>query len=184
MNSAVKIILSSLFLCSNIFATTISVVPIHEPLSLHGTDVDDIISETGEALQATVMPRPVALTGAFPEVLVDAIRSQHPIPSNNPNYKVDEANLLILCDIGIKAETKADELQVSIDVSQLKIPSEVDITSRQLLKLTLVALQRTLEAYNRDQNEPLIVSVKINGTTEKNETLKDLELTFMVDFAH
>ena len=179
-----KPILIALFLCAQISATTISVVPVHEPLSLHGTDVDDIISETGEALQATVMSRPVALTGAFPEVLVDAIRSPHAIPSNNPNYDVDEANLLILCNVGIKAEMKADELQVSIDVSQLQIPPEVDITSRQLLKLTLVALQRTLEAYNQPQTEALIVSVTIEGTTEKNATLKDLELTFMVDYAH
>jgi uncharacterized protein YfeS len=180
----VKSIFIALVLCSNLFATTISVVPIHEPLSLHGTDVDDIISETGEALQATVMSRPVALTGAFPEVLVEAIRSSHLIPSNNPNYEVDEANLLILCNVSIKAETTADELKVSIDVSQLKIPREVDITSRQLLKLTLVAMQRTLEAYNKPQTEALIVTVTIDGTTEKNQTLKNLELTFMVDYAH
>ncbi|HEY8961360.1 MAG TPA: hypothetical protein VIM57_04080, partial [Luteolibacter sp.] len=76
-------------------ATTITVVPVFEPLSLHGTDVDEVIAETGEALQATVMPRPMALTGAFPEVLIESIRSPHKIPTNNPNYKTTEANLLV-----------------------------------------------------------------------------------------
>ena len=40
------------------------VVPVFEPLSLHGTDGDEAISDTGEALQACVMSRPKALTGA------------------------------------------------------------------------------------------------------------------------
>lgn len=176
-----KTLLIFLLLATNALATTISVVPIHEPLSLHGTDVDDIISDTGEALQATVLSRPMALTGAFPEVLVDAIRSPHPIPSNNPNYKVTEANLLVLCNVAIVAESTQDGLLVTLDVRDLEIPVEVDITSRQLLKITLVAIQRTLENYNSPQSEPLNVMVAITGTTEKNETLKDLQVTFKVD---
>jgi hypothetical protein len=178
--AAVKAALISFLLAANAFATTISVVPIHEPLSLHGTDVDDIISDTGEALQAAVLPRPMALTGAFPEVLVESIRSPHPLPSNNPNYKVTEANLLVLCQVGINAEMTQTGLLVSLDVSELKIPAEIDLTSRQLLKITLVALQRTLEDYIRPQLEPLDVMVAIEGTNEKNETLKDLQITFKV----
>lgn len=64
-----RILLLSLFLagftglCAS--ATTITVVPIFEPLSLHGTDGDEAISEIGAALQASVMPRPMALTGAL-----------------------------------------------------------------------------------------------------------------------
>ena len=77
-----KILMAALIVgflsCHTAGATTISVVPIFEPLSLHGTDVDEAISDTGEALQACVMSRPMAMTGAFPEVLVDAIRSTHP----------------------------------------------------------------------------------------------------------
>lgn len=176
-----KFFLIPFLLVANAFATTISVVPIHEPLSLHGTDVDDIISDTGEALQATVLPRPMALTGAFPEVLVDAIRTPHPIPSNNPNYKVTEANLLVLCKVMIVAESSQEGLLVTLDVSDLEIPEEVDITSRQLLKITLVAIRRTLEDYNRSQAEPLNVMIAIAGTTEKNETLKDLQIIFKVD---
>ena len=177
----VKSLILALLLSTGAFATTISVVPIYEPISLHGTDVDDIISDTGEALQATVLARPMALTGAFPEDLVSAIRTPHKIPTNNPNYKVTEANLLVLCNVGIHAETTEEGLRVSLDVSELSIPAEVDLTSRQLLKLTLVALQRTLEVYQSPQMEPLTIIVSIEGTTENNASLTDLGVTFTLE---
>ena len=176
-----KSFLLALALSTAIQATTISIVPIHEPISLHGTDVDDMISETGEALQATVISRPMALTGAFPEVLVEAISTPHQIPTNNPNYKVVEANLLVLCNVSIAAESTEGGLLVTLDVSQLEIPMEVDLTSRQLLKLTLVALQKTLEDYQRPQTQPLKVTVAIQGTTERNDTLKDLQAIFTLE---
>ena len=168
------------FFASAAFASTISVISIYEPLSLHGTDVDDVISDTGEALQATVLPRAMALTGAFPEVLVESIRTPNQLATNNPNYKVQEANLLILCSVGIGAELKEDGLVVTLDVQDIQIPAEVDLTSRQLLKITLVAIQRTLEDYNRSQTEPLNVSIVIDGTTENNATLKDLEASIVI----
>lgn len=176
-----KPLLFALALCATLNASTISVVSIHEPISLHGTDVDDIISETGEALQATVISRPMALSGAFPEVLVDAIRTPHKILSNNPNYTVEEANLLILCKILISAETTDQGLLVTVDVAGLEIPLEVDITSRQLLKLTLVALRRTLEGYQPPQADPLKIIFAIAGTTEQNASLKDLQATFTLE---
>jgi len=176
-----KSLLLALLLSTGLQATTISVVPIYEPLSLHGTDVDDITSDTGEVLQATVQPRSMALTGAFPEVLVESICTPHPLPSNNPNYKVAEANLLVLCKVAIGAEMTDEGLLVKLDIANLEIPEEVDITSRQLLKITMVALQRTLEEYHSSQTEPLEVIVAIEGTTEKNASLKDLQITFVLD---
>ncbi len=173
-----KTLLIALFLTTRIFASTITVVSIHEPVSLHGTDVDGMIADTGEALQATVIARPMALTGAFPEVLVESIRTPHKLPTNNPNYKVEEANLLVLCNVNISAELTDKSLLVEIDVSQLSIPVEVDLTSRQLLKLSLVALRRTLEEYHRPQTEPLNVIVAITGTSENNASLLDLGVTF------
>ena len=173
-----KIVLFALSLTARIFASTISVVSIHEPVSLHGTDVDGMIADTGEALQATVIARPMALTGAFPEVLVQSIRTPHKLPTNNPNYKVEEANLLILCNVNISAELTDQSLLVNIDVSQLSIPVEVDLTSRQLLKLSLVTLRRTLEEYQRPQTEPINVIVAITGTSENNASLLDLGVTF------
>ncbi len=175
-----KTVLLSLFFSSGLFATTISVVPVYEPLSLHGTDVDAVISDTGEALQATVLPRAMALTGAFPEVLIEAIRTPHKLPTNNPNYKVEEANVLVLCNVSIGAELTDEGLVVKLDVRDLDIPAEVDLTSRQLLKITLVALQRTLEEYNSAQTDPLNVSIVIDGTNENNATLKDLEATIAI----
>lgn len=161
-------------------ATTIMIVPVFEPLSLHGTDGDDAISEIGEALQATVLSRPMALTGAFPEVLVDSICSPHPIPTNNPNYEVKEVNLLTLCKIGISGEMTEAGLLVRFDVSQLKIPVEVDLTSRQVLKLAIVAIRRTLEGYQAPQPQGLPVSVVVEGTNEGTAPLKDLAVAFTV----
>jgi hypothetical protein len=177
----VKTAFLALFLTTRIFATTISVVSIHEPISLHGTDVDGMIADTGEALQATVIARPMALTGAFPEVLIESIRTPHKLPTNNPNYTVEEANLLVLCNVGIGAELTDEGLLVKIDVSELSIPQEVDLTSRQLLRLTLVALRRTLEEYHRPQTDPLNVIVAITGTTENNASLMDLQVTFALE---
>ncbi|MGJ8645055.1 MAG: hypothetical protein ACSHX9_16760 [Luteolibacter sp.] len=178
-----KTALLSLLFSTGIYATTISVVPIHEPISLHGTDVDEIITETGEALQANVLSRPMALTGAFPEVLLDAIRTPNRFPTNNPNYTVEEANLLVLCNIGITSRATDEGLLVELDVSELDIPLEVDLTSRQLLKLTLIAVHRTLEAYHSTQLDPLTFMVAIEGTTEKNATLRDLEVTVTLEHA-
>jgi hypothetical protein len=162
-------------------ATTISVLPVHEPLSMHGTDVDEGITETGEALQATVAARPMALTGAFPEVLVESIRSPHKLPTNNPNYKIEEVNLLVLCNIGITAELKEDGLHVKLNVAQLAVPEGVDLTARQVLKLAHVAIRRTLEEYQRPQTEPLRVHVAIEGVDDGTASLKDLDSTYTLD---
>lgn len=185
MKSLLASLVFGTFPCVSALATTIMVVPIYEPLSLHGTDGDEAISEIGEALQASVMPRPMALTGAFPEVLVDAIRSPHLIPTNNPNYKVQEANLLVLCNVGISAElTEEGVLRVTLDVSELGIPPEVDLTSRQILKLAIVALRKTLDEYQRPQPQPLEVELIVGGADEAKATLRDLGATFIVEGTH
>ena len=159
-------------------ATTISVVPVFEPLSMHGTDVDDGITDTGEALQATVASRPMALTGAFPEILVESIRSPHKFPSNNPNYKVEEVNLLVLCNIAISSEMTEDGLKVRLNVAQLTIPEDVDLTARQVLKLAFVAIRKTLEDFQKPQSEPLKVNVLIEGVNDGTASLKDLDTNY------
>jgi hypothetical protein len=160
--------------------TTIMVVPVFEPLSLHGTDGDEAISDTGEALQACVMSRPMAMTGAFPEVLVDAIRSPHAIPTNNPNYQVKETNLLLLCGIGISGEMTTEGLVVRLDVAKLAIPPEVDLTARQILKLAIVAVRKTLDEYQKAQTQALAVSLVIEGADETRANLLDLGARFEV----
>ncbi|MEI8037081.1 MAG: hypothetical protein WCJ14_01710 [Verrucomicrobiota bacterium] len=176
----IAVIWAAWLLGSAASATTLMVIPIFEPLSLQGTDGDDAISDTGDALQACVMSRPMALSGAFPEVLVDAIRSPHLIPSNQPNYKVQEANLLVLCNIGISGTIAAGGITVRLDVSQLAIPPKVDLTSRQILKLTVVALRKTLEDYQRPQTQPLSVTLLIEGTSEANSGLRNLATHFVL----
>lgn len=159
-------------------ATTISVVPVFEPLSMHGTDVDEGITDTGEALQATVASRPMALTGAFPEALVEGIRSPHKFPSNNPNYKVEEVNLLVLCNIPISAEMTEEVLEIRMNVSGITVPEGVDLTVRQVLKLALVAIRKTLEEYQKPQSEPLKVNVAIEGVDDGTASLKDLDTEY------
>ncbi len=173
-------IFGSGFLSIAAVASTISVVPVYEPISLHGTDVDGAVSDIGETLQAVVMARPMALTGAFPEDLVTAIRSPHLIPTNNPNYKVQEANLLVICQINISAGIVDDVLAVKLDVSQLSIPENIDLTSRQILKLTILALRKTLEDYQHGQTKKLSVSVAINGAEDGKASLRDLATNFTI----
>ena len=161
-------------------ASTITVVPIFEPISLHGTDVDEAVSEVGDALQAAVLARPMALSGAFPEVLVDAIRSPHLVPNNTPNYTVQEANLLVLCNVGISGEMMEGILTIRMDISQFSIPSEVDLTTRQILNLAIIATKKTLEEYQRDQTQPLRVNLLIEGVDEGKAALRDLASTFVI----
>ncbi len=163
-----------------VFASTITVVPIFEPLSLHSTDGDEAISDIGEALQASVMSRPMALSGAFPEVLIDAIRTPHLIPTNNPNYKVQETNLLVLCNIGISGEITDSILTVKLNVAELAIPPDVDLTTRQILKLAIIALRKTLDEYQRPQTQPLPVALIIDGTDDAKASLRDLGCKFVI----
>lgn len=175
-----KLLLALLSLPLFAGATTITVLPIHEPLSLHGADNDEITTEVGEALQACVLPRPMALTGDFPETLVTSIRSPHTIPTNNPNYRVKEANLLILTGIALEATTTEEGLVIRVLCQNLKIPEEVDLTSRQILRLTLVAIRRTLEEYQKIQTTPLRVHILIDASGDAKEHLEALATTFQI----
>jgi len=180
----VKFCLKSLFLASALlldaFSSTIMVVPVFEPLSLRGTDGDAAVTDVDEALQACVMARPMALSGAMPEDLVTAIRSPHLIPTNNPNYKIQEANLLVLCNILLQSEVSEAGLLVKIDVAQLTIPPDVDLTTRQILKLAIIAVRKTLEEYQRPQPKPLSVILTIEGTDEAKATLRELNSNFTI----
>jgi len=143
--------------------------------------VDEVITETGEALQAAVISRPMALTGAFPEILVESIRTPQRLPSNSPNYQVEEVNLLVLCGVGISAEMTEEGLLVGFDVAKLAIPEPVDLTIRQVLKLGIVAVRKTLEVYQAPQTDPLRIRIRIVGTDEGTESLRDLDSEFTLN---
>jgi hypothetical protein len=180
MKTWIASLIASGLLGTAAWSTTIMVVPVYEPISLHGTDGDEAISDVGEALRASVMSRPMALTGAFPEVLVDAIRSPHLIPTNNPNYKVQEANLLVLCNVGISAEMAENILTVRLNIAELAIPADVDLTTRQILNLAIIALRKTLDEYQKQQTQPLAVNLLIEGADDAKASLRDLATKFVV----
>lgn len=180
MKSLFACLMACGLLASPAVASTIMVVPIFEPISLHGTDGDDAPTDIGEALRASVMSRPMALTGAFPEVLIDAIRTPHLVPTNNPNYKVEEANLLVICNVGISGEMIDGTLVVKLNVAELGIPEDVDLTARQILKLAIISVRKTLEVYQRPQLQPLSVEIIIDGADEGKASLRDLGSKFVL----
>lgn len=162
-------------------ATTISVIPVFVPITLHGTDVDGSVDEIGEALQATVLSRPMALSGAFPEALIEAVKTPHRLPSNDPNYTVDEVNLLILCHVKVAAELTAEKLLIELDVTELKVPAEVDLTKRQVVRLAIVAIRKTLDAYQKPQTDDLKVKISIANKDDPTDPIKDLGSEFIVE---
>jgi hypothetical protein len=133
--------------------------------------------------QIAVMPRPMALSGAFPEALVEAMRTPHKLPSNNPNYAVRETNLFVLCNIGVSATLTETGLVVTFEIGSLVIPPDVDLTSRQILRIGLVALRNTLAEYQRPQPNPLNVRVVIAGAEGNLEPLRDVGIEFTLPAA-
>jgi hypothetical protein len=59
----------------------------------------------------------------------------------------------------------------------------VDLTARQILKLAIVALRKTLEEYQRPQAQPLEVSLVIAGAEGDRAGLGDLAAGFTIGSA-
>ena len=156
-------------------------IRLHQPLTLHGTDGSGEEDEGGEPLQAAVLSRPYALSGALPEELIKAVASPCSIDGNNPAYEVKEANLLVLCKITLEARDGADDaLEAVFDLSALEVPDEIDLTVRQVLRMSIQALRRTLENYYSHDEDSLQWKVVIEGTREGNASLKDLGKVFTI----
>ncbi len=108
-----------------------------------------------------------------------AVSTPHRIQTNSEGYKVADANLLNLCGVGLRSEIKVGRLLVRFDVSKFQLPEDLDLTARQVLQLSVIAVERTLRSYFRDlQDEVLSVSIGITGTREGNAALKDLAKRF------
>ena len=161
-------------------AETLEMVLIYQPLSLHGTDGSGEMDETDAALPASVLPRPMVMSGALPEELVDAVQESHKVATKSVGYKVEEANLLALCGIRVEVELKEKRLFVQMDVSKLEIPEEVDLTVRQILKLGIIAIRKTLAAYYEGTEDKSLCQIEIVGTTEETDGLKDLKTEFVM----
>ena len=159
-------------------ATTLEVVQVYQPLSLHGTDVD--YDFEGEAIQARVLSRPMVLSGALPEGLVTAVASPHKMPAV-PNYDVPESNLLRLYGLEMMGEMTGEaELKVVIDLSGKKVPKDVELSLRTVLKLSISALKKTLKDYHFAENKPLRVTLELAGLDRKTASLGDLGGKFLV----
>ena len=161
-------------------AITIEVVRLYQPLSLHATDAAGDNESLEEVVQAAVMSRPMAVTGAIPEDLVKAVGEPCKIKSNSPAYTVEEANLLILCNVGLEVDIVEERLVVRFDVSRLKIPDDIDLSSRQILRLSITAVRKTLEHYFAQIDEPLEWEVVISGTKDGNKSLKNLASKYKI----
>jgi hypothetical protein len=123
----------------------------------------------------------MALTGGFPEVLVESVAKPHQLPTNNPNYQIKEVNLVVLCGVMLNASIDDDGvLQVEINIGNLKIPEDVDLTARQVLKIVSVAIRKTLIDYNSMQKDEMKVILRIVGTNESNNGLQDLGMKYLV----
>jgi hypothetical protein len=62
----------------------------------------------------------------------------------------------------------------------LKIPEDVDLTARQVLKIVSVAIRKTLIDYNSMQKDEMKVILRIVGTNESNNGLQDLGMKYLV----
>lgn len=159
-------------------ATTLEVLKVYQPLSLHGTDVDSKFE--GEALQAQIFSRPMVLSGAMPENLVAAIATPHRMPSTF-NYEIQECNLLALFQVGLNGAVEdGGSLHVAFDLEKMKAPEGVEVPIRTVLKLAIKALKQTLQDYHHPENKPMKVRVTIEGTTERNASLRDLAAKFAI----
>lgn len=159
-------------------ATTLEVLRVFQPLSLHGTDVGEEFQ--GEVIQARIFSRPMVLSGAMPEDLVSAIAAPHQMPATL-NYEVKECNLLALYQVSVSGVmSDGGELKVSFDLSKMKAPEDVELSIRTVLKLSIQALKQTLTDYQHPENQPLKVELAIEGTGEKNRSLRDLSGKFVI----
>lgn len=164
-------------------ATTMEVMSIFQPLSLHGTDGAHEIQGIKEPLQAGVFARPIVMSGAVPEELIGVISRSHQIESFSPLYEVKEANLIPISGLKIKAdleENKTHAIVVSLDFAQFKLPAEIELSPRQLVKMVKISIHKTLESYLRGSDEGLKCQYRFINLPEGLETLKDLEEKILV----
>ncbi|MGE9267110.1 MAG: hypothetical protein ACQKBY_03345 [Verrucomicrobiales bacterium] len=171
-----KLFLLLVLISAPLFGVTLDVVKVFHPISLHGTDSAEA-DESGEAVQVAVMSRPMALSGAFPEVLVDAVARSYRM-EGSPNYAVKECNLFELCQITAGARLEEKELVVELNLEKFAIPEEVQLPARTVLATCIKAVQKTLWAYPMAEGESLKVRVLVTGTDEKNASLAELGLEF------
>jgi len=154
-----------------------SVLEVYQALTLAGTDSDATPDGFTDPVQVKVMSRPVVVFGALPEALIDAVIAPHEIQSFG-FYKEKEANVAVLCKISMSGRTTPSTFVVEIDVSELTVHEQVDLSARQIVQVLVQSAEKTLRSYYGDQGgKAPKCRIKVVGTDEKNAFLLELEKT-------
>ena len=170
-----KVFILLSILCGMTFGITLEVCQVHQPLSLHGTDV--VTEFEGDQIQAGIFSNPAVLSGAMPESLISAVAAPYRFAPSE-HFKVPESNLLVLCGISLSAEESEGEVVVVFDLTKLSVPEEVEVSLHTVLKLSIEALKKTLKAYQDPENDAVMVRIEIRGTKEGTASLKSLSERF------
>ncbi|YCM45644.1 hypothetical protein V2O64_06385 [Verrucomicrobiaceae bacterium 227] len=170
-----KVFLILSILCGMTFGITLEVCQIHQPLSLHGTDV--VTEFQGIQIQAGIFSSPAVLSGAMPESLIGAVAAPHRFAPSE-HFKVPESNLLVLCGISLSADEVDGEVVAIFDLSKLAMPEEVELSVHTVLKLSIEALKKTLKSYQDPENDAMKVRIEIRGTKEGTASLRSLSERF------
>ncbi len=164
-------------LCAN--AVTTEVVMVYQALSFHGTDQLGDSGVLKEPIQADVLSVPMALSGAFPEVLVSAVAKPHQMASIG-SYAEKEANLVVLNKLRLMALQENGNLSIKIDVSAYEAQEDIEPGPRETLTLLIVALRKTLQQWGSLQPEKLKVFIDIVGVKTEQAFLKELVTDFTI----
>lgn len=177
----VKALLLFLLLVGFCEGVTKEVVKVFVPVSYHETDSAVEYGVKGELVQAAVIPRPMVLSGAFPEDLVKAVVMPFRLTSNNPTYEVKEANLFLLCGLQLEAVSVESNLKISIDCENLKIPEVIELSNRQMLTMAVEAVRRTVRSYySGDEFSSFRCEVFFTRLAKRDKALAELSTTFDV----
>ncbi len=166
-----------------VLASTKSVYRVWQPISLHGTDVSSVLGKESGVDYTVLISRPVVLSGALPEDLVYAVALKHQLASIG-SYDEKEANLIALTNIKLRAQLTDEGLLVTLDVSEAAVPNEVEVSLYNVVKLSIDALQMTLEDYSAAYLQEGM-SCAINVTSSEKgpqlEQLKKLDVHFLAN---
>ncbi|MDP0490753.1 MAG: hypothetical protein Q7Q71_06870 [Verrucomicrobiota bacterium JB023] len=157
-------------------------VRVYQPLSMHETDSSNDLAQEGTLLQAEVFSRPMVLSGAFPEDLVKAVATPCQPPSNNPDYTVQEVNLVVLCGLSFELARDEEKLSIWIDLKEYKKPEEVDVSLSKVCEMTVESIRRTLRSYYRAGGAEAGIEcwIRFTGPEERVDQVEHLATRFMV----
>ena len=170
-----SVLLTFLALTLSTLAVTTGLNAIYQPLALYGTDYDSDEAEDGKMLQGVVMDRPMALSGAFPEVLVEAVSSSHKLASIGA-YDEKEANLIPLCGVKVRAELGDTRLRLVIDLEKLDVPKKLELSDLEVTILVIEAIMRTFSEWGEVHAEEAEVELIVTG----REELETLGTVFLI----